>query len=208
MSDDSTFRIAVLISGGGTTLRNLIKKKAAGGLLPEISLVISSSPDASGLEYASKADIPVEVFDFREFKTAPAISSRIFAACRKARVDLVVMGGFLRKVKIPEDFNHRVVNIHPSLIPAFCGQGMYGMRVHQAVIDKGAAVSGCTVHFVDNEFDHGPVIAQKSVVVGDSDADELQRQVFLAECDLYPRVINAIAQGKIRVVGDEVVHSA
>ena len=205
MTKHPKFKIAVLISGGGTTLRNLIEKRDAGLLDVDIALVISSKPDAGGLQFARQAAIDFEVFDHQEFNKPEAISERIFAACRDAQIDLVVMGGFLRKVVIPDDFANRVVNIHPSLIPAFCGKGMYGMRVHRAVVEKGSPVSGCTVHFVDNQFDHGPIIAQESVSVGDSTAEQLQQLVFLAECDLYPKVIGFIARGEVKVVGDEVV---
>lgn len=200
-------KIAVLISGGGSTLLNLVEKKKSGELNVDIRLVISSNPASAGIDYARKAKIECRVFDHHEFKTAKSISDKIFGACREAKIDLVVMGGFLRKVEIPVDFANRVINIHPSLIPAFCGKGMYGMRVHRAVIENGSPVTGCTVHFVDNHYDHGPIIAQTSITVGNRSAEELQQAVFAAECELYPRVINAIAQGEISVVGDEVVYS-
>ena len=208
MPDPSSFRIAVLISGGGTTLRNLIEKKMQGQLDGDIRLVISSKPEAGGLAFAMLAGIEQRVFDHRQFPDASSLGQQVFEACRQSQIDLVVMGGFLRKLAIPKDFENRVVNIHPSLIPAFCGQGMYGMRVHRAVIEKGTPISGCTVHFVDNQYDHGPVIAQRSVDVQPDDTPEtLAARVFQTECELYPEVISAIAQGKVQVVGDEVVVS-
>jgi phosphoribosylglycinamide formyltransferase-1 len=113
---------------------------------------------------------------------------------------LVVMAGFLKHVPIPADFENRVINIHPSLIPAFCGHGMYGLKVHQAALDYGAKVSGCTVHFVDNQYDHGPIIGQWPVPVADDDtAETLQARVFAAECAAYPAVLAALAQGQISV---------
>jgi phosphoribosylglycinamide formyltransferase-1 len=204
-SESDPFQIAVLISGGGTTLQNLIEKRRLGKLLPEIRLVVSSRPAAAGLQFASAAGIDCRVFDHRQFFDAVSLSTQVFDACRLANIDLVVMGGFLRQLAIPHDYKNRVVNIHPSLIPAFCGRGMYGLRVHQAVVDARAPVSGCTVHFVDNEYDHGPIIAQKSVAVDGLAAEALQKKVFAAECELYPQVINAIARGEVQVQGDEVI---
>ncbi|MGI9516882.1 MAG: phosphoribosylglycinamide formyltransferase [Pirellulaceae bacterium] len=202
----SKFNVAVLISGGGTTLRNLIERQQADELDATIALVISSNSQAKGIHFAETAGIRVQVFDHREFTDPDSISNEIFTACREADIELVALGGFLRKLKIPNDFVNRVVNIHPSLIPAYCGAGMYGMRVHQAVIENGSPITGCTVHFVDNQFDHGPIIAQESVQVQKEESpEELAARVFELECELYPRVINAIARGEIRVDGDVVV---
>ncbi len=199
------FRIAVLISGGGTTLRNLIEKVRAGELDVEIGLVVSSTAKAGGLRFAEQANIPSVVVEYKEFASIEQFSEAIFDHCRKAEVDLVVMGGFLKRVLIPRDFTLRVVNIHPALIPAFCGEGYYGRRVHQAVLDYGAKVSGCTVHFADNEYDHGPVILQKAVPVHDDDTPEtLAARVFEAECEAYPEAIRLIAEGRLRVEGRKV----
>ncbi len=198
----NVFQFAVAISGGGTTLRNLIEWQQAGKLKAKIGLVISSNHQAAGLQFAKQAGIETAIFDYREFKTAASISDVMFDACRKRKMPLLAMGGFLRKVLIPPDFRNRVINIHPSLIPAYCGKGMYGMRVHRAVIENGSAISGCTVHFVDDQFDHGPIVAQESVPVEQLTAEELQKRVFEKECQLYPQVINAIAEGRVNVVGE------
>lgn len=189
------FRVAVLISGGGTTLKNLIARRDNGQLSPvALALVISSNPAAAGNGIAEAAGIPLLVLDHRKLKTPDAISQPIFKACRDRDIDLVVMGGFLRKVVVPADFENRIVNIHPSLIPAFCGEGMYGKRVHQAVIDAGVRQTGCTVHFVDNHYDHGAIIASQTVdVLPGDNAEQLAARVFNAECDLYPRVIVDLA---------------
>jgi phosphoribosylglycinamide formyltransferase 1 len=198
----SPFRIAVLISGGGTTLRNLIEKIADGWLRVEIGLVISSAPDARGLQFARDADIPAAVIERRQFCSHDDFSQAVFARCREASVDLVVMGGFLKRLTIPEDFTNRVTNIHPALVPAFCGQGYYGHHVHEAVLSYGAKLSGCTVHFADNQYDHGPVILQKAVPVLDEDTpDSLAARVFEAECEAYPEAIQLVADGRIRVEG-------
>jgi phosphoribosylglycinamide formyltransferase-1 len=202
---NSPIRIAVLISGGGTTLRNLIERVRAGLLDVEIVLVVASTPKAGGLRFAQEAGIPSVVLDPKEFDSRDRFSEVVFDRCRQARVQLVVLGGFLKQIAIPEDFTHRVVNIHPALIPAFCGHGFYGHRVHEAVLAYGAKVSGCTVHFVDNEYDHGPVILQKAVPVLEDDTPEtLAARVFQAECEAYPEVLRLIAAGRVRMEGRRV----
>jgi phosphoribosylglycinamide formyltransferase 1 len=198
-------RIAVLISGGGTTLRNLIEKIAAGRLPVEIALVISSSPTARGLQFAREAGIPSSVIERKSFADQEDFSREIFDQCRRARADLVVMAGFLKRITIPEDFANRVVNIHPALVPAFCGDGFYGHRVHEAVLEYGAKLSGCTVHFADNQYDHGPVIVQRAVHVLDDDTPEtLAARVFEAECEAYPEALRLIAAGRVTVDGRRV----
>ncbi len=192
--------IAVLISGGGTTLRNLLQKRAAGELDAQVALVISSDPDAAGLQYAVEANIPTCVVERKSCDTPAAFSDAVFSPCREAGVRLVVMGGFLQHVLIPADFKNRVTNIHPGLIPAFCGKGMYGHRVHVAVLEYGAKVSGCTIHFVDDHYDHGPVILQRVVPVEEDDTPELlATRIFEAECEAYPEAINLIAGGRVHV---------
>jgi phosphoribosylglycinamide formyltransferase-1 len=195
----------VLISGGGTTLRNLIQKVDASELDVEIALVISSSPKAGGLVFARQASIPTSIVERKKFNSPAEFSQAIFGRCRETGVDLVVMGGFLKQVTIPEDFTNRVVNIHPALIPSFCGKGFYGHYVHEAVLEYGAKMSGCTVHFVDNQYDHGPVILQRAVPVAEDDTpDSLAARVFEAECEAYPDVLRLIAAGRVRVEGRRV----
>ena len=194
----STLPIAVLISGGGTTLRNLIEKIQAGTLPVEIKLVISSSPEARGLEFARSANIPALVIEKKLSLSPEAFSKAVFQPCRDAGVKYVIMGGFLKHVLIPPDFENRVVNIHPALLPAFGGKGMYGLKVHQAVLAAGERATGCTVHFVDNQYDHGPVILQRAVEVESGDTPEsLQARVFRAECEAYPEALRLLASGKL-----------
>ena len=201
----SPLGIAVLISGGGTTLRNLIEKIAAERLDLRILLVVSSAAEARGLEYAAAAGIPSAVIQRTEFPSGECFSEAIFARCRQVGAELVVMGGFLKRILIPPDFANRVTNIHPGLIPAFCGQGFYGHRVHEAVLEYGAKLSGCTVHFADNQYDHGPVILQKAVPVLDDDTpDSLAARIFQAECQAYPEALQLIAAGRVRVEGRRV----
>jgi len=199
------FRIAVLISSGGTTLRNLIEKIGAGQLPVELALVVSSSPIARGLQFAADAGIPCVVIERKSFASQDDFSRAIFDHCRRAGANLVVMGGFLKRITIPEDFANRVVNIHPALVPAFCGEGFYGHRVHEAVLEYGAKLSGCTVHFADNQYDHGPVIVQRAVPVLDDDMPEtLAARVFTAECEAYPEALRLIAAGRVTVEGRRV----
>lgn len=193
-------RLVVLISGGGTTLRNLLQKIDLGQLEAEISLVVSSNPVAGGLRFAAEAGVPAKSIERRHFNSTEDYSAAVFAACRAADPDLVVMGGFLKLLVIPEDFENRVLNIHPALIPAFCGKGFYGRRVHEAVLEYGAKVSGCTVHFVDNRYDHGPILLQRTVAVLDDDSpDSLAARVFAAECEAYPEALRMIADGRVEI---------
>jgi len=200
-----TLRIVVLISGGGTTLRNLIRRMDAGRLQVEIPLVISSSPKAGGLQFAEDAGIPSTVIQRKEFADQDAFSRAIFDRCRQVNAEAVVMGGFLKRITIPEDFTNRVTNIHPALLPSFGGEKMYGHRVHEAVLDYGVKLTGCTVHFADNHYDHGPVILQKAVPVADDDTPEtLAARVFEAECEAYPEALQLIAGGRVKVEGRRV----
>ncbi len=206
-SDDParSARLAVLISGGGTTLRNLLELRARGAFAPSIELVISSAPDARGLDFARTAGISTVVARKTRELDDEAYSRQVFDPCRELRIDWVVMGGFLKHVRIPDDFAGRVVNIHPSLIPAFSGHGMYGLKVHQAVLDYGAVLTGCTVHLVDDDYDRGPILAQRCVpVLPDDDAATLQRRVFREECRLYPETLEKLVRGSLRVEGRRV----
>ena len=150
--------------------------------------------------FRSEAAVTSEIFVRKNFTAAQAYGDAIFAACRAAGVDYVAMAGFLKLAPVPDDFAGRVLNIHPSLIPAFCGHGMYGHRVHEAVLDYGAKVTGVTVHFVDNEYDAGPIIWQQPVPVFDDDtADTLAARVFEAEKEAYPHVLQLLAAGRIKL---------
>ncbi len=199
---DRPIRLGVLISGGGTTLQNFIDRIADGRLQAEIPLVVASRADCGGIERARKAGLSCHVVARRECSSLEDFSDRIFDLCRRAEVDLVTLAGFLALVRIPDDFHLRVMNIHPALIPAFCGKGFYGHRVHEAVLKRGCKVSGCTVHFADNEYDHGPIILQKVVPVLDDDTpDSLAARVFEQECEAYPEAIELFAQARLRVEG-------
>lgn len=197
-------RLAVLISGGGSTLTNLLSRIHEGRLPAEVCLVIASR-DCAGVEKSRAAGVETVVMRPRDFPEISQYSAALFARCTAADAELVVLGGFLSRIEIPRAYAGRVMNIHPALIPAFCGQGMYGHHVHEAVLARGCKVSGCTVHFCDNEYDHGPIILQKCVPVLDDDTpDTLAARVFEAECEAYPEAIALFAAGRLRVEGHRV----
>ncbi|XZE20951.1 phosphoribosylglycinamide formyltransferase [Pirellulaceae bacterium SH449] len=185
--------IAVLISGGGTTLKNLIDRRNAKQLDVDFRLVVSSRADAPGLNYAAAEKIASIVVTKKRGDDPTLHSEAVFTPIRQSGAKLVIMAGYLQHVLIPKDFENRVINIHPSLIPSFCGHGMYGIKVHEAAIKFGVKISGCTVHFVDNEYDHGPIILQKACDVFDTDTPaDLQRRVFQLECDALPQAITKL----------------
>jgi phosphoribosylglycinamide formyltransferase-1 len=195
-------RLAALISGGGTTLQNLIDRIAAGRLAAEIAGVVSSRADAHGVERARKAHLPMTVVERRSADFA----ERVWSAARSFNPDLVCFAGWLHLLPIPADFRHRVLNIHPALLPAYGGKGMYGRRVHEAVLASGAKVSGCTVHFADDTYDTGPILVQKCVPVMEGDDPvSLAARVFEAECQAYPEAIELLAQGRVSIEGNRVV---
>jgi formyltetrahydrofolate-dependent phosphoribosylglycinamide formyltransferase len=183
-------RLAVLVSGSGRSLENLIKRIAARALQAQIVLVISNRADAYALTRAAQAGIPSEVIDAEKQLDPAAFSARVFAACAAAGAELVVCAGFLRLLVIPAEFEGRVINIHPSLLPAFAGKGFYGDKVHAAVLARGCQYSGCTVHYVTNEYDAGPILLQRVVeVLPVDDVHALAARVFAAECEALPEAI-------------------
>jgi phosphoribosylglycinamide formyltransferase-1 len=193
-------RVAVLISGTGRSLQNMLDRRDAGKLRIDVALVVSSTPSAGGLQFAEKAAIARAVVQTKDHASLAAYSRAIFDLVRAAKADLVVLAGFIKQLDIPEDFVRRVVNIHPSLIPSFCGKGFYGHHVHEAALAYGVKISGCTVHLVDNQYDHGPVLLQKPVPVRDDDTPQtLAARVFAAECEAFPEALELIATGRVSV---------
>ena len=187
-------RLAVLLSGSGRTLENLLRREKNGELPATVELVLSNREGVRGVTIAESAGIRTIVNPQGE-ASLEEWSANLFSFCREANVDLVVMAGFLQLVAIPDDFVNRVINIHPSLLPAFGGKGFYGNRVHTAVIEQGVTTSGCTVHFVDNEYDHGSVLLQRQVPVTPTDTPEtLAARVFQEECEALPEAIQLLAQ--------------
>lgn len=201
-------RLGVLISGGGTTLLNFLDQIRCGALNADIVQVIATRESCAGVARATAAGLPCTVIRPREFPSVQAFSEAVFGSLRDVATDLVTLAGFLSLVEIPDDFRWRVVNIHPALIPAFCGHGFYGHHVHQAAIDRGVKVSGCTVHFADNLYDHGPIILQRTVTVPDqSDAEQLAALVFQQEQIAYPEAVRLLSAGRVRIAGSRTIIS-
>jgi len=197
-------RLGVLLSGSGRTLQNFIDLIAADKLPAEIAVVISDQAGVKGLERATGAGLKT-VLIRRKGTPTEQFNRRITDALRGERVELVCLAGFLSFWQIPRDFEGRVINIHPALLPRFGGAGFYGHHVHQAVLDAGCKISGCTVHFADNEYDHGPIIMQWTVPVLEADdADSLADRVFEQELIAYPEAIRLFAAGRLRIDGQRV----
>lgn len=181
---------------------NFVDQIQLGKLAAEIPLVITNQPSCKGLERAQAANLNTAVIERRNHESTASFSEAIFSQMRSQQVDLVLMAGFLSLVEIPEDFECRVLNIHPSLVPAFCGQGFYGSRVHEAAINRGARISGCTVHFADNEYDHGPIVVQRAVEIPDGTTpDELAALVFEQELIAYPEAVRRVISGHLQIDG-------
>lgn len=198
-------RLAVLISGGGRTLANLMNLERAGLLPVRIVLVVSSREDSPGLEKARAARIPTRVIT-RRGRSDADFNAQITQAVDAARPGLVCMAGWLCPWRIPPHYENRVMNIHPALLPKFGGKGFYGRRVHEAVLAAGERESGCTVHFANDEYDAGPIILQRRVPVLPGDTpDSLAARVFEQECIAYPEAIRLYAAGRLAVENGRVV---
>lgn len=198
-------RLAVLLSGRGTTLQNLIDRSADGRLCAEVVVVVASRADAGGLVRARAAGIPAIAIPRNEFADVDRFNDALHVALAPYAFDIIVLAGFLSPFQLRQRYTGRVLNIHPALIPAFCGKGFYGARVHRAVIESGVKVSGCTVHFADDEYDHGPIVLQGVVPVLDDDTPEtLATRVHNLESELYPEAIRLLAEGRLETVGRRV----
>jgi phosphoribosylglycinamide formyltransferase 1 len=197
--------IAVLVSGGGRTLQNLANEIAADRLPARIALVIGSKGGIGGLERAAAAGLKHVAVDRTKYSDVSAFSRRIFQLCDEANVELVCLAGWLCLLEIPKSYDGRIMNIHPALLPSFGGKGMYGRRVHEAVLAYGCKISGCTVHFVDAEYDKGPIVLQRPCpVLDDDDADTLAARVFEEEKLAYPEAIRLFQQRRLKIDGRRV----
>jgi len=199
-------RLAVLLSGGGTTLENIFERADAGDLDVEVSVVGASRASAFGLERARRRGVPTFVVPSRQYRgDTDGLTAAIFERLDAYEYDLLILAGFMCLIQFPERLDGRVMNIHPALIPAFCGKGMYGHHVHEAVVEYGAKVSGCTVHFANNAYDEGPIIVQKTVPVHEGDTpDALAARVFQMECEAYPEAIRLFGEGRLQIDGRRV----
>ena len=203
MSQKKT-RIAVLVSGGGTNLQALIDTQLTEGLGGgEISLVLASKPGVYALERAAKHGIPSTVLSRKDYPDIAAYSAALVETLRDASIDLVVLAGFLTIIdeQVFKAFPYRIINVHPALIPSFCGKGFYGLHVHEAALAKGVKVSGATAHFVIPECDAGPIILQRAVSVQEDDTPEtLQRRIMEeAEWHILPESVRLFCQGRLSV---------
>ena len=193
-------RVGVMVSGGGTNLQAILDAVDSGKVTnAEVVTVISNNPNAYALERAKKHGICISP---KQFETREAFNEALLEQVDACNLDLIVLAGFLVKIpeKMVERYQHRIINIHPSLIPSFCGVGYYGLKVHEAALARGVKVTGATVHFVDGGMDTGPIILQKAVEVEEGDTPEiLQRRVMeQAEWVILPKAIDLIANGKVK----------
>lgn len=193
--------LAILISGAGRSLQNLLDRIRDGRLSARIRVVVSSVADAPGLARAREAGIPVHEVPRRGFASDQDFSSAITGVIEEYDVDVVVLAGFLHRWLFPERYRRHVVNIHPALLPRFGGRGFYGIRVHREVLRAGERESGCTVHLADHEYDRGPILLQRRVPVLEGDTPEsLAARVFAEECEALPEVLARFADGSLPAV--------
>ena len=195
-------KIAVFVSGGGTNLQAIIDNTKTGILKDiEIVKVVSSSPDAYALTRAADNGIPAVVLRAKDFASREEWDRKVVDEIRASGAELIVLAGYLSLLgpKLVKEYNNRIINIHPALIPAFCGEGMYGIRPHRAALARGVKVSGATVHFVNENYDEGPILLQKSVDVLPGDTPEILQKRIMQNCEweILPKAIRLIADGKV-----------
>ena len=201
----SPYPVAVLLSGSGTTLENFFVLKEQGELNIDVRVVISSRPDAYGIERAKQRGVPTHVLRRKDYKSLKEYTTAVFDPVRKSGAKLVLLAGFMVQIGVPSDYKNRILNIHPALIPAFCGKGLYGHLVHEAVIESGVKITGCTVHIVDDEYDHGPIVLQKPVpVLFEDTPDTLAERVQAEERKAYPEAVRLFIEGRLEIVGQRV----
>ncbi len=200
-------KCAVLASGGGSNFQALIDRREAGDLHVDLALLIGNNSDARAFERAREHAIPAIQCAPSQFDSPEAYVARFLDILTEYSIELIALAGYMKMIpaEVVQRYHNRIVNIHPALLPAFGGKGMYGKRVHQAVLDYGAKITGVTVHFVDEQYDHGPVIVQKTAPVLDNDsADSLASRVLALEHETYWLALEAIARGSIHVEGRRV----
>jgi phosphoribosylglycinamide formyltransferase-1 len=200
MKRDHPLRIAVLLSGNGTSLENLFEHIDSGDIPAEVVLVISSKADAFGLERARRRGIAAVAIPRKEHPEIDALNDALHLELAHHDIELVALLGFLSLFQLRGKYEGRAINVHPALIPAFSGQGCYGKRVYDAVLEMGVKLTGATVHFTDDEYDHGPIILQEAVpVLEDDDYESLSARVTAAERRLVPEAIRLFAEDRIRI---------
>lgn len=197
-------KIAVLVSGGGTNLQAIIDNIKSGYLQGvEVSLVVASNDSAYALTRASDNGIPSKVISTKSFNSREEWDEAMLSSIKGSGAELIVLAGYLSLLgnKVVKEYSNRIINIHPALIPSFCGAGMYGIKPHEAVLRRGVKVSGATVHFVNENYDEGPIILQKAVDVLPDDTPEVLQKRIMKECEqvILPRAIRLIADGKVEI---------
>lgn len=199
-------QLAVLVSGSGRTLQNIAEEAEAGRLAAEVKVVIASRDDIYGIERAKNLGVPCHVVSRKSFDNLEAFSAAVFGHIRDAGCDFVALAGWLSLLRIPAEFNNRVLNVHPALLPSFGGKGMYGHHVHEAVLEHGCKVSGCTVHIADDQYDTGPIVVQRTCpVLHDDTPDTLADRVFEQELVAFPEALQAFAEGRVEVDGGRAI---
>ncbi|MCT4604710.1 MAG: phosphoribosylglycinamide formyltransferase [Marinisporobacter sp.] len=204
----SKINIAVLVSGGGTNLQSIIDHIEAGNINGKIKVIISSKQDAYALKRAEKHGIEGMYIGKENFPNLKERNSRILETLEEKEIDLIILAGYMRILdeNMVGKYKNRIINIHPSLIPSFCGKGFYGKKVHEAVLKYGVKLTGATVHFVDKGTDTGPVILQKSVEVKDHDTvEDIAKRVLGIEHEILPLAVKLFCEGKLKVVGRRVI---
>jgi phosphoribosylglycinamide formyltransferase-1 len=200
--------IAVFASGRGSNLMAILKAIEEGKLKARVVVVISNNSSAGALEIARSKGIDALHISRRQFSSDREYADKILSELRKRNVELVVLAGYMKKIpaEVVSEYRNRILNIHPALLPAFGGQGMYGINVHKAVIESGVKITGVTVHIVDEEYDHGPIVLQRAVEVKDDDTPEtLAERVLKVEHEVYPEAIRLFVEGKVNVFGRKVI---
>ncbi|MBU5487420.1 phosphoribosylglycinamide formyltransferase [Clostridium sp. MSJ-8] len=199
------FKIAVLVSGGGTDLQSIIDAVESKKINCAIDIVISNKDGVFAIDRAKKHNIDYAVVSRKEYGDKQ--SDKILEICKERSIDLIVLAGYLSILggNLLEEYSNKIINIHPSLIPSFCGPNMYGLKVHEAAIKKGVKFSGCTVHFVNSEVDGGAIIKQEVVpVYYEDDAETLQKRILEKEHIILPEVVGLIAEGKVSIINGRV----
>ena len=193
-------KIAIFASGGGSNFREIYNQIQKGDIPAKIVLVVSNNPQCGAIIFASEQGLENFIVNDTRFPNLDTRDKLLFQALFKAEVELICLAGYMKllPVEIVKEYQNRILNIHPALLPQFGGKGFYGMKVHEAVIEAGAAESGVTVHLVDEEYDHGRIIAQKKVKVQSGDtAKTLAKRILKVEHDLYPKVVKAFCKDRV-----------
>jgi formyltetrahydrofolate-dependent phosphoribosylglycinamide formyltransferase len=200
--------IGIFASGNGTNCRAIIEAIENGKLDAKVGLIISNNPEAGVLSFAEEKSIPHKILASEQFENKDEFHRQLINVLRHHGVELIVLAGYMKKIGLPllQAFPDRILNIHPALLPAFGGKGMYGHHVHEAVLEYGAKITGVTVHLVDAEYDHGPIVMQKALDVVNSDtAETLAQRVLALEHETYCQAIQLFAENRVKIIGRKIV---